>query len=241
MESIKKSLVNNWLSLYRVKNKSQIGVEMRRAISKAENRGLGESSCIGAVEKQGILNIKFQFGFFSYKKIQIWSTWAWYSCTMFLPQTLVHNCFPDGKKSEGERAGTRSVGTIYQQRKILAQTSFVPPDFLLRFLPHSLDLHHTTTDCWPLWPQWPYRQAPLHLGICQMGRWQVPAGDWETGIPIFLTLLGGPLAGSGESCLQRPQLTSGGSLLRLQLSRRCMANTIPSCLWLLSLGSLNPL
>ena len=41
---------------------------MRRAISKAENRGLGKSSCIGAVEKQGILNIKFQFRFFSHKK-----------------------------------------------------------------------------------------------------------------------------------------------------------------------------
>lgn len=116
-----------------MKSESQIGVEMRKTISKIENRVrriVIHWRCRVARDIKYKVPVWF---FFSYKKFQIESTWAWYSCAMLLPGTWVHSCFPDRKKRETERADTRSLGAIYQQRKTTAQASFVLPDFLLDF------------------------------------------------------------------------------------------------------------
>lgn len=117
-----------------MKNESQLGVEMRKTISKIENR---VRRIVIHWRCRTARDIKYKvpvwFFFFSYKKFQIESTWTWYSCATLGPGTSVHSRFPARKKREAEGAQTRSFGAFTSKRKTTARASFVLPDFLLDF------------------------------------------------------------------------------------------------------------
>ena len=126
---------------------------------------------------------------------------------MSLPGILVHICFPDRKKRDGEagKVRTRSIGAIYQQKKIITQIFF---RFPLRS--HSLELHAC-----PLIPVLidhtnllPFSRH-LVVGVARTTR------RLRVGSAYFLPLPAGPQSASEEVGLQRPQPTSSSPLLWL--------------------------
>ena len=126
---------------------------------------------------------------------------------MSLPGILVHICFPDRKKREVGGVRTRSIGAIYQQKKVITQTFF---RFSLRS--HSLELHAC--------PLIPVPTDHTNLLPCLLasgggGRVARATKRLRVGSAYFLPLPAGPQSASEEVGLQRPQPTSSSPLLQL--------------------------